>query len=576
MDITARVCHNAVKSAIETCMNENMKNQMPIEAPAKSRGKPWKTVKGECRDIAIYRWSSGGRTFYRVLIPGATPPHKTTSNKKTILDLAETLAGVPAHMGPTISGINPELLVKTAEAIKKLEPVLTPLETSVHAGLEEYAQLKARTGKLPLTGLFEGFLAAGGAVMDGIALEHRLGEISAAVGKLAPVLGPLNISIASGIEEYAAVKALAGSQDLRELFSQLLSKAWVEKSRTPIATVLQEFLNARKNESRVSFEYYKTLYYTLGKVAKQLGNIPIGDVTTDDLKPSVFKPTRTPRSNKTYRTNVRTFFKWCQLHQYLDYAQPTAADRLEKIRVAEPAPRVITVAEARAMLTALDDPWSLLYLALSLFTGIRHDELLRLTFDLIKQGSIVDVSAEISKTKGRRTIPIQPVLEAWLAPFYGRSGLVIPVSDRQLKVRMFLEHSNEPGLPAGWERNWLRQSYCSYRLAQTGEVTETAQEDGHYAYVLERVYLDLSQKADAQAYFSLTPEACGKPGWYEKTKAFLKDMPEVHVRIKRKRKAWKKIGDEPAAVTTQPAAPVAAVLPEIAQTPVQVGIQQAA
>jgi integrase len=80
----------------------------------------------------------------------------------------------------------------------------------------------------------------------------------------------------------------------------------------------------------------------------------------------------------------------------LDYGQPTAADRLEKIKCADPAPRILTVAEAKAILTNMEDIWSLLYVVISVFTGIRHDELQRLTFKQITPGEVIDITTDIS------------------------------------------------------------------------------------------------------------------------------------------------------------------------------------
>ncbi len=520
-----------------------MKDQELIETNGKSERKAWKIIKGECQAVPVYRYKTGGRTIYQVPIPGAKAPEKTrhtTTNKKTAVDMATTLAGVPARMAPTLAGITPELLVKTGEAIQKLEPVLLPLGIPLHAGLEEYAALKARAGKLALDEVLDGLLTLGGA--SGELLPVRLREVADAIAKLVPIVEPLKISVASAIEEYAAVKVKVGAQDLRELFSQQLSKTWIEGSKTPIARVVEEFLKSRKDESSVSGEYYKTLYYTLGKVVELLGNVPIGRVTTEQLKPIVFRQDIVPRSRKTYRTNLNTFFNWARLNQYLDYSQPTAAERLAKIKLPDPTPRILEVSEAKAILTALEDPWCILYAVMSLFTAIRHDELHELPFDCIKAGSLVDIPAEISKTGKRRIIPIQPALNAWLAPFYDRAGLVLPVSDRQLKLRQFIQEADVPGLPAKWSRNWLRQSYASYRLAQTGKLIQTSDEDGHDAYVLERVYLHRSTEADALAFFDLTPEACGKPDWNDRIKAFLQGVPEVHIRRKNKCKPWKKIG----------------------------------
>ena len=548
--IESQSFEGAAQGATEASAQPPPQQQAP--PAAKPKGKPWRVIPGQCQDVPIYRYKSGGRTFYQVPIPGAKAPDKTrhtTTNKKTAVDLATTMANVPAKVAPTLAGVSPDLLVKSAEAINSLEPILAPLEMPVYSGIEEYARLKARTGKLALPEVIEGLLACGPA-MDAVALAQRLKEIAAAIAKLVPVLEPLKISIDSGIEEYAAVKAEAGTQDLRDLLSQLTSRPWVEKSKTPLAKVVKEFLGAKNHEAKARFEYNKTLYYGLGALVSQVEaesgiNAPIGSVTTEQLKRFVFNPNRAPRGNATYRGTVRTFFHWAQLNEYLDYGQPTAADRLEKIKIAIPAPKILKVSQARAILTELEDPWCLLYVVLSLFTGIRHDELQRSTFEIIRPGRVVDIPAEISKTKKRRIIPIQPVLNAWLAPFYGRHGLVLPIANVQNKVRQLLEQSDAPGVPRKWGRNWLRQSFASYRLAQTGSVTDTSQEDGHYAYVLERVYLELSSKEDALEYFALSPEACGKPDWKQRVKAFLAELPEVHVRRKCKSRPWKRIGGAP-------------------------------
>ena len=531
-------------------MNENMINNPPAKpAQKRAKGKPWKTIKGKCRSVPVYRWESNGRTFFRVPISGGTPPEKTTSNEKKALDLAKVQADIPAHVAPTLGNLPTALLVSTAQAIQKLEPILKPLEISVTAGLEEYAHLKARTGKLGLSELFDGLLAADSTGVAEVPLAVRVREIAAAIAKLNPILGPLNISVASGIEEYAAVKKQAGTDDLRELFKQLLSKEWVEKSKTPIAKAVEEFLYSRKHESGVSDEYYRGLHYTVGHIVEKVGpGTPIGDVTTEQLKPLVFSPKRELRSNKAYRTNVRNFFTWCKLNQYLDYGQPTAADRLAKIKVPPPAPIILTIREAKAILSTIEDPWCLLYLALSMFTGIRHDELQRLTFDLIKPvDAIVEITAEISKTSERRLIPIQPVLDAWPSPFYGRSGLVLPIAYVQAKVLKFILRMKPtvPDLPGEWGRNWFRHSYASYRLAQTGKVLQTAKENGHYAYILESVYLALSTEADALAYFALTPEACGKSDWPNQVETFLASKSDSPVRAKNKSKGWKPIGGYP-------------------------------
>lgn len=512
------------------------------------RGKPWRDIKGDCGRARIYRSKSrcGNRVrwIYQVPRPGQNPDRFTTTNKTNALNMAAIQANLPADKAPALLELKSSILRDVADAIIILDPILRPFNTPVGAGILEYARLKAKIGKLDLDALFDGLLAACPDAKDVVNLSKLLAEIGGAIDKLVPVLSPLNISVASGIEEYTAVKAQAGVQDLRQLLKDVQEKPWVERSKTAIAVVVNQYLESLK-KARRSYEYYKGQYYSLSALVDKVGaTAPIGVVGTPDLESLVFLDNREPRSNDSVRCHFLAFFHWCQLQQYLAYSKPTAADRLPKIKVPRKSPKPLKVGEAKAILTAVDDIWCLLYLVLSLFTAIRHDELQCLTFDMIKTDCL-DIPAEISKTGKRRIIPLHPALRAWLAPFRGRSGLVIPIASIQLKVRTFLQCCGIAGVPKKWHRNWLRQSYCSYRLAETGDVIETSKEDGHAAYVLERDYLEICSNADARRYFALSPIACGKADWNKRVKALIKDMPEVKARRTNRTKSWKNIGEGP-------------------------------
>lgn len=516
-----------------------MKNKVPKDQPERE---PWQDVKGKCRTISISTWESDGRRFYGIWIPGRKPPRYVTTNRKNVLDLANILADVPPTKAPALSELSTESLCEIAAAVENLRPILGPLNIPINTGIDEYARIKARTGKQNLDELFDGLLAACPSAEDLGNLRERLREIGGAVGLLARVLTPLKISITSGIEEYVAVKTQAGNKDLRELFKEILSRPWIARSRTRIDDVVNQFLDSCKNESEVSDDYYQGLYYSLAALVDAVGaSTPIGDVTTAQLKPIVFRSNRKKRSNKSKRGHILTFFHWCRLNQYLDYLQPTAADALAKIRAPRTPPHPLKPAESKAMLTALQDIWCLLYLALSLFTGIRNKELQRLRWDMIKD-NVLDIPAHISKTGKRRIIWLHPALRAWLAPFRGRSGFVMPIVIFQAKTTAFLKNCGDPGVPPKWLSNWLRDSFCSYRLAETGKVLDTAEEDGHKAYILEQVYLKLSTKREARKHFELSPKLCGKPNWNTEVKLIIKDIPDVLVR-KCQTRPWKKIGN---------------------------------
>ena len=56
-----------------------------------------------------------------------------------------------------------------------------------------------------------------------------------------------------------------------------------------------------------------------------------------------------------------------------------------------------------------------------------------------------------------------------------------------------------------WQRNALRKSYASYRLAETGNSYTTAEETGHAVAVLKRVYREVVTADDASEWFGLMP-----------------------------------------------------------------------
>ena len=139
--------------------------------------------------------------------------------------------------------------------------------------------------------------------------------------------------------------------------------------------------------------------------------------------------------------------------------------------------------------------------------------------------------ADVSKTHRPRSVSIQPVLDAWLRPLYCRNGYISSRKDPLLRVAKVLKREG-----IVWQNDWLRHSYCSYRLAQTGDPIQTAEEDGHSVEILVRRYLKLVNRAQAEAYFALSPEACGIGDWERRVADYLASHGECHERVKRSRK----------------------------------------
>ena len=354
----------------------------------------------------------------------------------------------------------------------------------------------------------------------GAVAPHHLNVFLKAVDILDPIIKPLGISLDAGIEEYAGAKRMAGHQDLRKIVHDYCNEPWVVGRRTPVGVLAERFVAERKSTNHRP-EYTDGLYYTLRRLTDAVGNIAIGDITKDQLEAVIKSGGKVARSHKTYQTNIRTFFRWCQVQEYLDPRRPSEAQKLTKIKVDAPTPEIYTVEEARRMLTETRDVPGLLLLSLGFFSGIRHAELQRIKWEAIQPGGVITVDPAVSKIRSKtRTIPISTVLQAWLEPFFGSTGMVLPHLLTRDKLSAHLRAAGSK-----WKRNGLRHSFASYRLAITGSYIKTADEDGHSPYILERHYKGRTTQQAAEEYFSLRPETCGHADWYERARAYLLENP---------------------------------------------------
>jgi hypothetical protein len=115
-----------------------------------------------------------------------------------------------------------------------------------------------------------------------------------------------------------------------------------------------------------------------------------------------------------------------------------------------------------------------------------------------------------------RQVPILPVLDAWLRPFYGTQGMVITSGTQRpslLKLAQIL--GNRP------TRHALRHSYGAYRHAETQNPMLTAQELGLSPGILQNHFILSVTVAAAREYFALTPEVVGITNWPEKAARYL-------------------------------------------------------
>jgi len=250
----------------------------------------------------------------------------------------------------------------------------------------------------------------------------------------------------------------------------------------------------------VSAAYLKDLNTRLPHIAATFVG-PIGQVTHGQLETWLRSRAGSLRSRNNYRGLIVTLWRFARQRGYLLRDRATEADMLPRakdngteIEVFRPADFSKLIAKADATVVP--------FLAIGAFTGLRHAELLRLEWEDVRfdQG-FVEVKAKKAKTAQRRLVPIQPNLQAWLAPYRAHTGPVCVWSRIGRKASVL---AREMGIR--WPNNGLRHSYATYRLAHCQDAAKVALEMGNTPSMIFRHYRELVTPKDAAAWWNISPK----------------------------------------------------------------------
>ena len=141
-------------------------------------------------------------------------------------------------------------------------------------------------------------------------------------------------------------------------------------------------------------------------------------------------------------------------------------------------------------------------LAIGAFAGLRSEEIKRLDWaDFKWEDGEIEIRAAITKTRIRRLVTMCDSLKLWLMPHKQASGPVFPY---QNLCNQFLKLATKARVK--WKRNVLRHSAISYRVASWKNIAEVAQEAGNSANMIQRHYLRVVNRKQADAWFAVTPE----------------------------------------------------------------------
>ena len=141
-------------------------------------------------------------------------------------------------------------------------------------------------------------------------------------------------------------------------------------------------------------------------------------------------------------------------------------------------------------------------LAIGAFAGVRDAEIKRLDWHEVNVArGHIEIKGAKAKSARRRIIPIQPNLAAWLRPYSGMKGSVVPEG-----ARGKLDCVRKRAGLLKWPNNGLRHSFASYRLAAIHDAPRVGSELGHTSpQMLYSTYRELVLPEEAERYWKIAP-----------------------------------------------------------------------
>jgi integrase len=246
------------------------------------------------------------------------------------------------------------------------------------------------------------------------------------------------------------------------------------------------------------------------------------------------------RSRNNYRRTILSLVEYAKQNRYLpkDWSELDAV-AIAKVKAGKINP--YSPEELEAILRAAENhrrpsiremlPW----ITVRAFSGMREAEICRLTdADIVTESECITLGSDITKTGQRRVIPLKTNLMLWLESIGVISEKSWSIDDdgKRSPPKLVVDIPNPTTrwnfllseIGAVKRHNGLRDSYASYRMAETTDAAKVAEECGHSIERLRTSYREIRledgrviTKELAEKWFSILPQKLPQKGDHHKT-----------------------------------------------------------
>jgi integrase len=345
----------------------------------------------------------------------------------------------------------------------------------------------------------------------------ELANLQSGIRKLSPVeataflraleiLAPTGKQLELALAEYTeAVQILAGAGTVAEACRWFMEHRPVGVTPKKVPDLVDLLLKQKRKDGNGA-KGIRTLEHQLEAFGEKFGG-PFHLARAPEINAWLRSLDVGLRTRKNYRAAVVELARFAHANNFL----AKSWDELKRLDKIKPLPTEAFIWTAEQMTRLLGScPDNLLpLLVLMSFGGVRHEEMspedkgdALLDWSNINMDKAeIRIPKTVAKTKRMRRITMQPNLVAWLRPYAKRNG---PICELKATGDALYRLGQRAGIT--WVKNACRNSFISYRLAQSDNLGLVAREAGNSAKVIQDEYLALADEEQGKRWFAIFPK----------------------------------------------------------------------
>jgi integrase len=313
--------------------------------------------------------------------------------------------------------------------------------------------------------------------------------------------------VAVATEYMEALKLLPKGTGLVEACREFARRHSEVREEHTIPKLLELYLASQKKGNR-SLRYLQTLKSRLARFANAFQCKP-KSIQREHIEHFLDNLGVANRTRKNEIDIIKSFFNWAIR---LKYAPKDIAEEILSVQRPKIETQDITFWKPDEMheLLSYSPQEYIPYIVIGGFLGLRPSEIIRADWSHFTDCyNYFEVRAK-KGTASRRVIPVPKCAKEWLSSYWKENGPIAPLSRETRIVKKILQSVNKNRIqnkqqPLKWQRNALRHSFGSYRLAVTQNINQVSLEMGNTPDVIRKHYYQVVTPEQGQAFFSISP-----------------------------------------------------------------------